>query len=109
MIVYDDERKDLMLVEVKLRNAPKETKILIYSRFIANYKEFWNDSILVIVVPCGNILYAQKVSELEAKGEYDATLEFEKFEAVFPRVKKEDLSHFKNKALDIIKASSHPA
>jgi len=104
LLVYDGERKDLMLVEVKMRNARKETKILIYPHFMANYKEFWNDSILV-VVPCGNIFYAQSVGELEVKGEYDATLEFEKFEDFFVRVKKEDISHFKTKALQIIKAS----
>jgi len=105
LLVYDDEKKDLTLVEVKMRNAQKETKILIYPHFIANYKEFWNDSILVIVVPCGNIFYAQGVGELEVKGEYDATLEFEKFEDVFTRVKREDISHFKTKALQIIRAS----
>jgi len=105
LLVYDDEKKDLMLVEVKMRNARKETKILIYPHFVANYKEFWNDSILAIVVPCGNIFYAQGVGELEVKGEYDATLEFEKFEDVFARVKKEDISHFKTKALQIMKAS----
>jgi len=105
LLVYDDEKKDLMLVEVKMRNARKETKILIYPHLIANYKEFWNDSILVVVVPCGNMFYAQSVGELEVKGEYDATLEFEKFENVFTRVKREDISHFKTKALQIIRAS----
>jgi hypothetical protein len=105
LLVYDSEKKDLMLVEIKMRNAPNETKILIYSSLIANYKEFWNDSVLVIVVPCGNIFYAQSVGELEVKEEYDATREFEKFEDVFARVKEEDISHFKTKALQIIKTS----
>lgn len=104
LLVYDDKRKDLMLVEVKMRKAKKETKILIYAKLTANYKEFWNDSILVVVVPCGNIFYAQGVGELEVKEEYDATLDFEKFEDVFTRVKKEDVSHFKTKALQIMKA-----
>jgi len=105
LLVYDDEKKDLMLVEVKMRNARKETDILIYPHFIANYKEFWNDSLLVVVVPCGNIFYTQCVGELEVKSEYDATREFEKFEDVFTRVKKEDISHFKTKALQIMKTS----
>ncbi|NIO38636.1 hypothetical protein GTO27_13210 [Candidatus Bathyarchaeota archaeon] len=87
-----------------MRNARKETRILIYPHHIRAYKEFWNDSILVIVVPCGDIFYAQKISELEASGAYDATLEFEKFENIFTRVRKEELSHFKNKALEIMKA-----
>ena len=103
LLVYDDKRKDLMLVEVKMRKARRETKILIYGQMIANYKEFWNDSILVIVVPCGNILYAQSMGELEIKEAYNATLDFERFEDVFRRVKAEDISHFKTKALQIMK------
>lgn len=104
LLVYDDKRKDLMLVEVKMRKAKKETRILIYAKLMVNYKEFWNDSIIVVVVPCGHIFYAQRVGELEIKEEYDATMDFEKFEDVFTRVKKEDISHFKTKALQIMKA-----
>ena len=104
LLVYDDEKKDLMLIEVKMRKAKKETKILIYARMMANYRDFWNDSFLVVVVPCGNIFYAQRVGELQVKEEYDATLDFEKFEDVFTRVKKEDISHFKTRALQIMKA-----
>lgn len=104
LLVYDDEKKDLMLIEVKMRRAKKATKILIYAKMMANYKEFWNDSILVVVVPCGNIFYAQRVGKLQVKEEYDATLDFEKFEDVFTRVKKEDISHFKTRALRIMKA-----
>lgn len=104
LLIYDDEKKDLMLIEVKMRKAKKETKILIYARMMANYKEFWNDSFLVVVVPCGNIFYAQRVGELQVKEKYDATLDFEKFENIFSRVKKEDISYFKTRALQIMKA-----
>jgi len=103
LLVYDEQRKDLMLVEVKMRKAYKETKILLYARMMANYKEFWNDSIITVVVPCGNILYAQNVSELEIKEEYNAELDFERFENIFKRVKTEDISHFKTEALRIMK------
>jgi len=97
-LVYDEKRKDLMLVEVKMRKAPHETKVLIDTPKIAIYKEFWNDSILVVVVPCGNVFYAQKVSELETKGMYDATTDFEKLEDVFTRITTEDLSDYRTKA-----------
>lgn len=103
LLVYDENRKDLMLVEVKMRKAPEETKILLYSHRIANYKEFWNDSILVIVIPCGDVFYAQRVGELEVKEEYNALLDFEKFQSIFTEVKDEDISHFKIKALQIMR------
>jgi hypothetical protein len=102
-LVFDDKRKDLMLVEVKMRRASKETGIPLASHKIAPYKEFWNDSILVVVVPCGNVFYAQRVVELEGKEEYNALLDFEKFENIFTDVKEEDLSDFKTKALQIMR------
>jgi hypothetical protein len=98
LLVYDGAKKDLFLVEVKMRRAPKETKVLIYPELIANYKEFWNESILVVVVPCGKVFYAQRISELEAKGEYDATTDFLRLEEFFCRVTEEDLAHFREKA-----------
>lgn len=104
LLVYDEERKDIMLVEVKLRKAPNETRVTIYpQKIIANYKEFWNDAILAIVVPVGNVFYAQKLSELETKvnGIYNAATDFEKFEDVFTRVKTEYVSQFRAKALKI--------
>jgi len=101
LLVYDEDRKDVMLVEVKMRNTPKETSIK-YLR-ITNYKEFWNDSILIIVIPKGNIFYAQKISELEIKKEYNANTDFEKIENVFTRIQAQDVSHFKDQALRIMR------
>lgn len=101
MLVYDDERKDVMLVEVKMRSAPKVTDVT-YLR-LRRYKDFWHDSILVIVVPCGDVLYAQKINELEIKQSYNLLTEFEKFEDIFTRVNNTDLSKFKSHALEIMK------
>jgi len=102
LLIYDNKKKDLMLVEVKMRKAPEDTRILLNSRRIADYKEFWNDAILVIVVPCGNVVYAQRVGELEVKEEYNGLLDFEKFQSIFADVREEDLSWFKTKALQIM-------
>ncbi len=57
LLVYDDQKNDLMLVEVKMRgNSPPNIK----PQLIENIKDFWSDSILVVVVPDGNVFYAQK-------------------------------------------------
>lgn len=101
MLIYDDKRKDVMLVEIKMRSAPKVTNVT-YLR-LKRYKDFWNDSILVVVVPCGDVLYAQKINELEIKQNYNLLTEFEKFEDVFIRVNNADLSKFKSRALEIMK------
>lgn len=96
LLIYDEQRNDLMLVEVKMRTkVPPRIK----PRQIENYKEFWNDSILVVAVPKGNVFYAQKISELETRQEYYRIADFEKFQDIFERVSTEDFSHFKDKAL----------
>jgi Holliday junction resolvase len=100
LLVYDGNRKDVMLVEVKMRRTPKKTSIK-YLR-ITNYKEFWDDSILIVVIPKGNVFYAQKIDELEIKEEYDANTDFEKIEDVFTRTQAQDVSHFKDQALHIM-------
>jgi hypothetical protein len=104
LLVYDDQKNDLMLVEVKMRGSipPK-----IRPRLIKTYKEFWNDSILVLVVPednvFDNVFYAQKVCELETRQVYYRLADFEKFQDIFVRVRAEDISHYKNNALQSMK------
>jgi hypothetical protein len=100
LLVYDEQKNDLMLVEVKMRAySPPRIK----SRLIENYKEFWNDSILVVVVPEGNVFYAQKIGELETRPDYYRIADFEKFQDIFTRVRDEDISHFKETALQNMK------
>ena len=102
LLVYDKDKNDVSLVEVKMRRAPTETKILIYAKLISAYKEFWNDSILIVVVPCGHVFYTQKVNELEVKESYNATRDFQKLEGIFCKVLKEDILHFRKQALQIM-------
>jgi hypothetical protein len=103
LLVFSKDRKDLLLVEVKMRKAPDEKRILLHAHRMADYKEFWNDSVLVVVVPCGNVFYAQKTGELEIKEEYNALTDFVRFEEIFTETKEEDVSHFRNKALEIMR------
>ena len=96
LLIYDDQKNDLMLVEVKMRKDPSPK---IRPRLIRRLKEFWNDSILVLVVPHDNVFYAQKISELETKPVYYRLADFEKLQDIFTRVSAEDISHHKEIAL----------
>jgi len=100
LLVYDDQKNDLMLVEVKMRSTCPPA---IKPRIIENIKEFWNDSILVVVVPEGNVFYAQRINDLETKQVYYRLSDFEKFQDIFTRVKTEDISHYKEIALQTMK------
>lgn len=104
LLVYDDQKNDLKLVEVKMRGSMPPA---IKPRLIKTYKEFWNDSILVLVVPensvFNNVFYAQKISELETRPVCYRMADFDKFQHVFTRVRDETISHFKCTALQTMK------
>jgi hypothetical protein len=99
LLVYDDEKRDLALVEVKMRNS--ETPY-IEQRKMNIYKEFWSDSVLVLVVPLDHIFYAQRVSDLECKEKYNPNTDFLKIEEIFLRIKPDDISHFRGEALNLM-------
>lgn len=103
LLVFDEAHKDVHLVEVKMRRARSEAKVMIYAEKIEAYKQFWDDSILVVVVPCGNVFYAQRVSDLETKDSYDVGRDFKKLVEIFPKVKEEDVRHYRDDALKIMR------
>jgi hypothetical protein len=104
LLVYDD--KDvMMLVEVKTRTTSQwlgAGKIWIRKYEINPLKDFWSDSVLVVVVPEGNVFYAKRISELEIQqSEHYSLEEFEKFQDIFIKVSSEDISHYTDIASQI--------
>ena len=102
LLVYDD--KDIMmLVEVKTRG---KSPPYINSDETNNLKEFWNDSILAIVVPEGNVFYAKRTDELEIQPDRTNVCYplsgLQKFQDIFTRVSSEDISRCKDIALQIL-------
>jgi hypothetical protein len=98
LLVYDSERHDLMLVEVKFRDS--KTPWLRNWR-IMNYQEYWKDSILAIIVPFNHVFYAQRICDLECKERFNPDIDFLKIEEIFQRIKPEDIEHFKADALKL--------
>jgi hypothetical protein len=97
LLVYDQDEKDIKLVEVKSRNWDVETDIEIQK--IDWYKKYWEGSILTLIIPHGHWFYAQYVDKLEAKEapkSYNLRDEFEKFESIFPKVHTDTLYRFKS-------------
>ena len=105
LLVYDDQ--NIMLVEVKTRGkAPKwigAGRVRIRSGEIKPLKEFWSDSILVIVVPEGNVFYAQEIGKLTIQqNDFYSLEDFEKLQAIFKKVNSEDISHYRDIALQTL-------
>ena len=99
LLVYDDDKRDLALVEVKMRNS--ETPY-VEQRRMNIYKEFWNDSVLVLVVPLDHVFYAQRVCDLECKEKYNPNSGFLKIEEIFLRIKHDGISHYRVEALNLM-------
>ena len=99
LLVRDDQ--NVMLVEVKMRG---KSPPMIRANEIKNIKEFWNDSVLVVIVPEGNVFYAQRISALEIQeSDYYKLSDFERFQDIFTRVQAEDISYYKGIALQNMK------
>jgi len=75
----DEQRVDL--VEIKSRTARGKRGIEINE--IKQYRKFWPESILVLVIPSGNYFYAQHISKLDTKSSYTPQ-DFRSFEEIFP-------------------------
>jgi hypothetical protein len=103
LLVYDDEDV-IMLVEVKTRG---QSPPIMNAEEINNLKEFWNDSILVLLVPDGNFLYAKKVEEMEREPEhsylYYPLSNFKEFQDIFARVHPDDIKHYRGIVLEMLK------
>lgn len=104
LLVYDEQ--NIMLAEVKTRLTLPP---IIEEQYRAEQisvvdilKEFWKDAILVLVVPDKNVFYAKKVCEIEGHGFRLSIEDLNKFEAIFTRVKDENISHYRAITLPIL-------
>ena len=101
LLVYDDN--NITLVEVKTRGNPRP---YIRGEEIDELKEFWNDSILVFVIPRDNVFYAKKTEELSVLGpniiSYINLSEFHNLQDIFTKVTSEDIAHYKNIVIKIL-------
>ena len=98
LLVYDDE--NIMLVEVKTRLSSPP---IIDSYEMEPLKEYWEDAVLVVILPEQDIFYGQRISELEGPFGYHLCLEdFEKFKDIFTKVTDEHMSHYKGIALPLL-------
>lgn len=101
LLIYDEQSGDVRLVEVKMSSyeSPrfKPTQI-------ETYKHFWNDAVLVIVLPFENVFYAQEIAKLGIKEQYDPKSDFRRIQEIFVKISAEDLRNYGTVACNLIKA-----
>jgi Holliday junction resolvase len=94
ILVYDTKEHKTLFVEVKYRAAPSAKRVILNERELRWAKEFWGDSIWVVVIPKEHHFYVRKACEISAKRSsyYDLTEEFRPIEEEFPSIKKDKIS-----------------
>jgi len=100
LLVYDPENKAVELLEAKSRRWDRTDDVLI--KALPRYRKYWQDSILVMVLPAGHFFYAQKVNRLKPRKDnvFDLNKEFKWFEDVFPKVHLDTLYSYKRQIID---------
>lgn len=104
LLVYDSEKRNLYFTETKFRRVDNPCDVSLRSDHIWNYKKYWNDSLLVVVIPVEHVFYAQFVKDLKGPKtpvtngwmSFDVTKDFIPLEAVFERITNELLQQCRN-------------
>ena len=66
LLVYDNNEKTTKIVEVK-SHISKSNNYWIDKETIHNYNKFWNDCILVEIIPKEEVFYAEYIAKLASK------------------------------------------
>jgi hypothetical protein len=99
LVVFDKKRKNLMFVEVKMRTS---LPVAINSHVVKGYQDFWNECILVLVVPDENVFYAQRVSDLQLKEKYNPDTDFCEIREFFPDIDEYEFLDYRNQTRDLL-------
>jgi hypothetical protein len=99
LLVFDEEENDVKLVEVKMCSY-KTPQI----KRIALYQKYWNEAIILFVVPFDNVFYAQEIDKLGKKEYYDLKSDFKPIQEIFRRTESVDFEEYKRLGIHLIQA-----
>lgn len=96
LFVYDETT--VFLAEIKTRTS---APLHISYDDVQILKQFWNDAIVVAIVPEGNIFYAQEVNKLETAYSHPLA-SFRNIQEIFTRVTEEHLLYYRKIAFQTL-------
>jgi hypothetical protein len=101
LLVYNPENGNTFFTEVKLRRKDDPHHLSLSNGYIMKYQKYWNDSVMVVVVPAGSVFYAQNVNKLSLSSKepksystFDLTSDFLPIETIFTRVTDETVQKY---------------
>lgn len=96
LIVYDTQTGQTWFTEVKFRRTDELGLVALKAEPILWYHKYWNDSVLVVVVPVEHVFYGQYVSRLELSSSntsyplvFNLTKDFLPINQIFSKIKPE--------------------
>ncbi len=107
LLVVNNNKKQVYLVETKFTGFTRTTSYIQSKSRIDRYFKHWNDSIIVVIVPAKEYIYAQYISKLEiprkAYSKFKDTVyyfnlekEFVPIYRIFPEITKEKIKKVKH-------------
>jgi hypothetical protein len=99
--VCNRDTQEVKLVEVKMSSYPHPR---LNRNQLENYKEFWDDAILVMVLPFKKVFYSKRMHDIGVKDSYDPDTDFCEIQTMFPKVNEADIKEFGSLASKLIKA-----
>jgi hypothetical protein len=104
LLVYNWETRIAKFVEVKMSKyeSPRLNRLQL-----EQYRAYWDDAILVMVIPFGNRFYSQRIHDLGLKQDneqYDPNSDFKKIQTMFEKIDQKDIEYYGDIAHSLIKA-----
>ena len=107
LLVLNDKKKIVHLVEAKFTGFTNINSYIQSKAKIDRYYKYWNDSILVVIVPAREYVYAQYVSKLKIPRKhyrkfedlvyyFNLENEFVPIYQIFPEITQEKINRVKN-------------
>ncbi len=105
LVVYDQDTKDINLVEVKM-----SANEYITINKIEDYREFWDDAIMVAIINDEkDLFYAEKIRDIRTLSHrkyHTSKDDFRRIQDLFPKIKSEGLDLYRKLAVKMLNATS---
>lgn len=104
LLVYDENNGRVWFTEVKFRRVESPKDVAIGLEQVSWYQKYWNDSVLVVVIPVESVFYAQHVSKLQLQAPsssdrnqgvaFDLAKDFLPIDQIFPKIAPETMKTY---------------
>lgn len=102
LLVYYKEKNEISLVEVKMSandfiNIPK----------IKDYRKYWEDAILVVIMNVGDMFYAERIRDLrENRPFYTPRADFRRIHELFQNINPDEMETYRTLAHKLLEATN---